>query len=183
MNFSARVKTRHTIAVLAAGWIALSGCSATDKQAVLQGSQQPSSQTATPTAQPAIQASTDSAQVSIAAPAVAALNLRDELVLEVTVRLHNPTNQTLRLFAGTPCAVFRWAVASAGNTVQSKPNQLCAQVVATDALLPYSSTEQRHEIVLDRTRYQSGNPYTLRYQFWRHNGTHEFTLTDIANHD
>ena len=123
--------------------------------------------------------SPSAAQVSMTTPFKTIINASGESVLHVTVRLHNPAEQSVQLFAGTPCAVFRWRVTSVDDEIiQRKPNQLCAQVVATDVLLANQSLERQYKIILDNTHYRSGTQYLLRYQFWRHNGIHSFTLTD-----
>ncbi len=158
MNFSARLVIVSVIAWLAL--LSVGGCTRA------HNASSPSPQT--PTA----------AQVSIVAPVAVTIDANGETVLEVTVRLHNSSAQPLQLFAGTPCAVFRWAVASADKIVQREPNRLCAQVVAAAVLPAHESIEQQHKITLDNARYRSGDEYLLRYQFWRHDGVHAFTLTD-----
>ena len=144
----------YAIAVLLAGSITLSACNNVDSQ----------SPTAT--------------QVSVIASAVTVAP-NGEFVLNVTVRLYNPTSQPVQLLAGTPCSVFRWTIVSADKIVQTKPNQLCVQVVAIETLPSHSSTERQYEIMLDGVQYRGGKSYILRYQFWGHDGTHVFTLTDV----
>ena len=163
MNF----KASRAITVTTAGWIVaamtIGGCNLANQQSASQAT---------------AHSSPSAAQVSITAPFETTINASGETVLHVTVRLHNPTKQSVQLFAGTPCAVFRWAVASADKIVQREPNRLCAQVVAAAVLPAHESIEQQHKITLDNARYRGGDEYLLRYQFWRHDGVHAFTLTD-----
>lgn len=166
MNFR---QPRNAAAVLSAGLITLSALS------TLSGCNT-ANQHPTPQASP----SPTAAQVSIIAPATVTPSASGTLVLALTAQLHNPTNLPMQLFAGTPCAVFDWVVASADKIVQTEPNKFCAQVVARALLLPYETIQQQYEIVLDGAHYRSGNQYILRYQFWHHQGSHTFTLADVA---
>lgn len=120
--------------------------------------------------------------VSVVAPGEVSLPAtRGAMTLPVTVRLDNPTAQEIKLFAATPCAIFRWAVVTAKQGVQSKPNRLCAQVVVTDTLLPGRQVSQFYEIVLDADRYTAGGGYRLQYIFWGHTGHHDFTVEGIPD--
>lgn len=122
-------------------------------------------------------ANTSTPQLILTAPP-AAITASGDLTLEVTARLHNPTQQPLQLSTGTSCSIFDWAIVSAGKVVQTEPNQLCAQMVANATLAAHSSTEQHHTIALDPTRYQANTHYTLNAQFWGYHNQHEFTLAD-----
>lgn len=116
--------------------------------------------------------------VSVIAPTEVALPAgKGAMTLQVIVRLHNPTKHGVKLFAPTPCAVFRWSVVAAAREVQAQPRRLCAQVVATDTLRPGREVADLYQLALDPDRYAAGERYRLNYQFWRHKGQHEFTVT------
>ncbi len=121
-------------------------------------------------------------EVSVVAPdAIRLPSARAVMKLPVTVRLSNHDAHKIDLSASTPCAVFRWVVMTAKReVVQSKPNRLCIQVVATDTLWPARPLEQFYEITLDADRYTAGNRYHLEYQFWNYAGHHDFTVKAAA---
>lgn len=100
-----------------------------------------------------------------------------QMVLPVTAQLRNDRKESIKLMAGTPCAVFSWQVLSMdGEPVEAEPNRLCAQVVASQTLKSGEQTGSRYEILLTRNLYSSGRSYRLAYKFWGYPGEHIFIV-------
>lgn len=96
--------------------------------------------------------------------------------LPIILNLKNISGEAIELMESTPCSVFRWRIVDEKNkTVQSKPNQLCTQVVAFSTLNPNQNTRQAYQISLNPNNYQTNSHYRLVYKFWRHSGHHDFT--------
>ena len=116
--------------------------------------------------------------VNLIAPTKISINQQNKSTVTVTAQLNNPTAKPLQLSAGTPCAIFRWSITSADQPIQKKPNQLCAQVVATEIAKPNSTIQQQYKITLHKEKYQPNKKYVLHYRFWNYYGVHEFVVED-----
>ena len=111
----------------------------------------------------------------VSAPAVLAAD--GALTLPLQLRLHNHSRRALRLSESTRCTVLRWSVADAqGNTLETPPNQLCAQQVAFRRLPPEQTLAQAFNVQLTTHHYRPDKRYILRFSFWGYSGRHVFEV-------
>ncbi len=97
--------------------------------------------------------------------------------LPLTLRLRNNGKRIIGLSASTPCTIFRWSVVSAqSRTVESQPNELCVQAIASNILSPVQQVEQSYQVLLDAQRYNAGKYYRLIFSFWCYPGHHDFMV-------
>ena len=98
-----------------------------------------------------------------------------QLILPIVLRLHNPTHHTKRLIAGTSCAILRWKILHSNKIIQTKPNQLCHQTVATKYLPPGQTIKTTYKLILQSSLYACAKKYELQYTFWRYHGAYKFS--------
>lgn len=111
------------------------------------------------------------------APNVIDTQAHQPIKLPITLRLNNNSLNIIELVAANPCAVFRWKILDEHHKIiQSKPNQLCIQSLATSSVNPKAQLEKSYEIILNSNRYTAGSNYYLQYKFWKYAGTHRFTI-------
>ena len=114
----------------------------------------------------------------VSAPAVAeAEGASGMLTLPLKLRLHNRSRRTLELSESTRCTVLRWSVVDAqGTTLETPPNKLCAQQVASRMLPPAQALMRTFDVQLTVRRYRPGARYTLRFSFWGYRGRRSFEV-------
>lgn len=101
----------------------------------------------------------------------------NQTILPITLRLKNNNTKIIKLVESNPCAVFRWYIVNEQDRViQSKPNKLCVQILATTQLKPNEQFEKSYNIVLDSLNYVADSNYRLMYKFWKHSGYHDFKI-------
>jgi len=119
--------------------------------------------------------------VEVVAPTVIDLpNSRsaETMILSVTAQVRNHGKQPVRLFASTPCTIFRWSVwTEKDEPVQARPGGKCVQAIATATLSGAQQLQRSYELTLDPGLYVAGGRYVLLYKFWGYLGRHEFTVS------
>lgn len=97
-------------------------------------------------------------------------------VIEVKVRISNSTGEAVTLNVPSACKIFRWQIFSrSGNMVQSKVTEdSCPNTPVSAVLPPGEKLEEFYSIVLEPSRYRSGDDYLVHYWYWGYEGQFEF---------
>jgi len=109
-------------------------------------------------------------------PVVTLIKGADSLTVRAMVSVTNNTAASAFLEVPTPCHIFRWFVTTAeGEFIQSKAEEICAQVVMTATLPAGGKSEEEFEIALDPGRLTPGAQYIMAFRYWGQDGHAEFT--------
>lgn len=109
-------------------------------------------------------------------PVVTLIKDADSLTVRTVVSVKNNTTASAFLEVPTPCHIFRWFVTTAeGEFIQSKAEEICAQVVMTATLPAGGKAEEEFEIALDPSRLTPGEQYIVAFRYWGQDGQARFT--------
>ena len=89
------------------------------------------------------------------------------IVLRIDARITNNSDNLVTLTAPTPCDIFRWSILSpASELVQTRPEQVCVQLLMTAELAGEHHHDENFTIELDPTRVHAGGDYQLMVNYW-----------------
>lgn len=105
------------------------------------------------------------------------LSTKHQTELPISMQLENISTKAINLMESTPCSVFRWYIVDEQDKIiQSKPNKLCVQSVASFILNPNKYIERSYKIKLHSSHYVVNSRYRLVYKFWKYAYYHDFVI-------